>query len=81
MPLYCVDVKAFISITVEAEDEASARAAADNYVETSLAPSPCEIDGWNQVRRDECNDPCRIVRTGGLAVDGESEVDVAEDEG
>jgi hypothetical protein len=79
MPLYSVDVKCFISVTVEAEDEAAARAAADNYVETSLSPSECEIAGWNQVRKDECNDTCRIVRTGGFDVDGESEVDEAED--
>ena len=80
MPLYSVDVKAFISITVEADDEDAARSAADNYVETALSPSECEIDGWNEVRQNECDDNCRIVRTGGFAVDGQSDVDDAEEE-
>lgn len=74
MPMFDVDVKAFISITVEADDENEARDAANHYVETSLSPSDMEIAGWNEAQAEE-GVTTKITDAAGWGVDGESEVE------
>src|ERR1043166_5948666 len=53
VPLYSVDVKAVINLTVEAARPEEARRAADDYVETSLSPEPEEVAGYNSVLDEE----------------------------
>ena len=70
---YKVDVKAFISVVVEADDEDAARSAADALVER-LAPNADFIDGFN---RTDSFAP-QVEETSGFDVDGESEVEEYE---
>lgn len=73
MPKFDVDVKAFISITVEAENEDQAREIADNYVEASLSPAEDEVEAWNSVSEQSG----KIVSAGDWGVDGDSDVEPA----
>lgn len=77
MPRYTVDVKAFITVTVEAPDENAARDAADSYVQTSCSPSEEETCAWADVGRREGEDVWP-VSAGEFCVDGFSEVELAE---
>jgi hypothetical protein len=73
MPKYSVDVKAFISVEVEAPDEATARAAADLFVE-NLSPTNHYIAGYSGQLK-EFGEPAIITEnTASFDVDGESEV-------
>lgn len=47
---YELDVKAFISLTIEADSEAEAKAEAQRFVE-ALEPGNGFADGWNDVQR------------------------------
>jgi len=77
VPLYSVDVKAFINLTVEAASPEEARRAADDYVETSLSPEPEEVAGYNSVLDEEGVGGGRVVPGGySWAVDGDSTVEV-----
>lgn len=80
---YIVDVKAFISVTVEAEDEDTARSRADYFVE-SLSPTEAYIAGYNATLAEEiaAGDaaPGCIVKAGEFAVDGESDCHLEEPE-
>lgn len=68
MPRYRVDVKAFISVVVEADDPALAQGRADRFVEW-LSPTIEQID-------DYCTDHAPIdTDTGPFDVDGESSVE------
>ena len=75
MPKFTVDVKAFINVAIEAESEAAARAAADNFVE-AMSPGYQYIVGYNAGGE---TDAPRIDpdQTGGFSVDGQSEVEEA----
>lgn len=77
MPRYTVDVKAFITVTVEAPNENAARDAADSYVQTSCSPSPEETQAWANIMQDFEN-PAWPVSAGDFSVDGFSEVELAE---
>lgn len=77
MPRYTVDVKAFITVTVEAPDENEARDAADHYVQTSCSPSEHELEAWANIMQEEGSDAWP-VSAGDFVVDGFSEVDLAE---
>lgn len=79
---FTVDVKAFINVTVEAPegtDEATIRAAADRYVEESLSPTADETNAWADVLREDGETVVAIDASSGFAVDGESEVEQADD--
>ncbi|MGE8141781.1 hypothetical protein ACQKOE_07385 [Novosphingobium sp. NPDC080210] len=78
MPRYTVDVKAFITVTVEAPDENAARKAADHYVETSCSPSEDEVTAWEIIMKDE-GEPAWPVSAGEFCVDGFSEVEEEEE--
>ncbi|SFJ48645.1 hypothetical protein SAMN03159338_1529 [Sphingomonas sp. NFR04] len=74
MPRYNVDVKAFISVAVEAPDEASARAAADLFVE-NLSPTGSYIRGYSDQLKEFGEAALVLDSTGTFDVDGESEVE------
>jgi len=78
MPKYIVDVKAFISIEVEADSEDAARSAADDYVEICLSPNEDEVNAWNQVQEEDDDPP--ILSASVWTVDGYSEVEEIDDE-
>ena len=71
-----VDVKAFISVTVEAESEEAARIAADAFAE-GLSPTSDYIIGWNSGLPEDAVGRIDPDQTGEWSVDGESEVDEA----
>lgn len=73
MPKFNVDVKAFISVAIEADNEARARELADSFVE-SLSPSSDFICGYNGQQSEGTIDP---DETGGFDIDGVSEVEDA----
>lgn len=68
MPRYQVDVKAFISVIVDAEDTAEARVRADRFVEW-LSPTIEQIDDYSADHEPIDTD------TGPFGVDGESSVE------
>lgn len=68
MPRYHVDVKAFISVIVDAEDAAEARVRADHFVEW-LSPTIEQIDDYSADHEPIDTD------TGPFGVDGESSVE------
>lgn len=72
MPKYSVDVKAFITIEVEAASVASARAEADRFAE-GLSPNEHYVTGWNSVQKLKGGPILGTV--GELSVDGTSEVE------
>lgn len=78
MSKYTVDVKALISIEVEADNEDAARSAADDYVETCLSPNEDEVNAWNQVQEEDDAPP--ILSASVWTVDGYSEVEEMGDE-
>lgn len=65
MPRYAVDVKAFISVIVDADDAAQVRERADDFVEW-LSPTTTTIRDYNADH--EPIDP----DTGPFGIDGES---------
>lgn len=65
MPRYSVDVKAFISVIVDADDAAQARERADHFVEW-LSPTIEQIDDYSAD-----HDPIDID-TAPFDIDGES---------
>ncbi len=78
MAKYEVDVKAFISVTVEAANENEARKAADEFVQT-LEPHEHYVGGYN-MEQEAQGLPGRILTTGSFDIDGESYVDGKLDE-
>lgn len=70
---YTVDVKVFVSVTVEAEDMAAARDAADQFVQT-LEPHPAYVGGYN-MEQEAQGLPTRVVSASGFDIDGISEVE------
>ncbi|WP_375292139.1 hypothetical protein [Sphingomonas melonis] len=74
---FSVDVKAFISVQVEAPNEEAARKAADLFVE-NLSPTTHYIQGYSGQLK-EFGEPALILETtGGFDVDGTSEVEKAD---
>jgi hypothetical protein len=74
MAKYRVDVKAFMSVGVEADSPRQARELADAYVE-SHSPGHGYIDGYNTTLTEG-----RILDDYGFSVDGRSDVDEDEDD-
>jgi hypothetical protein len=70
---YDVDVKAFIRVTVEAENEDKARRAADNFI-SCKSPDEQDLQDWNELHEDEKQD--QIDSIGVWDIDGESEVEL-----
>ncbi|WP_048577606.1 MULTISPECIES: hypothetical protein [Sphingobium] len=68
MPRYQVDVKAFISVIVDAQDAAQAQGRADRFVEW-LSPTIEQIDDYSSDHEPIDTD------TGPFDVDGESSVE------
>ena len=79
MPKFSVDVKAFISVQVEAPDRAAARAAADLFVE-NLSPTTHYIQGYSGQLKEFGELALILEETGSFDVDGESVVDGETDD-
>ena len=73
-----VDVKAFINITVEAPNEDAARKAADEFVEQGLYASEQQVRGYNEGNASP--DISIVPAEYSPSVDGESDVEEADDE-
>lgn len=70
---YRVDVSCFISVEVEGDDEESARAEANRFVE-ACNPTAEFIGGWNHAQR-AVGGPVIGSETNGFDIDGTSEVE------
>lgn len=79
MPKFTVDVKAFISVHVEAPDRQAARAAADLFVE-NLSPTTPYIQGYSDQLKEFGEAALILDETGGFDIDGDSYVDGVTDE-
>lgn len=79
MPKFNVDVKAFINVTVEADDKRDARRVADAFVENAMFASEQLVAGYNEgLPKDAVG---RIVPGEyGPSVDGTSEVERADED-
>lgn len=79
MPTYQVDVKAFISVSVEAATEEAAREAADAFVESCLTAEYHTIIGYNE----GLDNPIGTIVPGDCmpCVDGVSDVQMVDEEG
>lgn len=73
---YTVDIKAFISVTVEADTPQAARMCADDFVH-SLSPDPAFTDGYGGKQRLQAK-PASIVSAGEFDIDGRSDVEAAD---
>lgn len=74
MTRYTVDVKAFVNITVEAENEDDARKVADAFVENAMYASVEGVWAYNQgLPKDTVGTV--VPDEYSLSVDGESDVD------
>jgi hypothetical protein len=69
-----VDVKAFITVRVEAPNRSAARAAADEFVEACDPEDPF-IHRYNSFRTVRPVEPHTVLNSGGFVVDGSSEVE------
>lgn len=78
MPRYTVDVKAFISLDVIADNERDAQEVADAFVENCLTADHETVRGYN----DGLDNPIGVVVPAIIepAVDGESDVDLSYEE-
>lgn len=74
MARYTVDVKAFYSITVEAENEDDARRVADTFVENVMCAESATCDGYNEGLPSDAVGKI-IPGDYGPDIDGESEVE------
>lgn len=74
MPNYAVDVKAFMTVRVEAPNEQAARAAAEEFVE-ACDPTDPFIWGYNQHRINRPIEPHKVTSANGFSVDGTSPVE------
>lgn len=79
MPKFSVDVKAFITVTVEAPNEHAARRAADLYVETSCSPAAEETRAWAEIEKSDGAEAWPL-ETGGFSVDGYSEAEACDED-
>lgn len=65
MPVFKVDVKAFLMVTVEADTIEGAIEEARDFVE-GLSPNPDYAEGWNSARaKDEAYAGRKVVGFGG----------------
>jgi hypothetical protein len=74
MPKFSVDVKAFMTVSVEAPNKKAARAAAEEFVE-ACDPTDPVIHGYNSFRATRAIEPHTVLSAGGFAVDGTSDVE------
>lgn len=79
MRKFSVDVKAFMTVIVEAPDEQTARSVVDEFVE-ACDPTEAFIWGYNSRREGRPIEPHKIISANGFSVDGSSDVEPYEDE-